>query len=207
MNVINEAKRHPLYTGMIFIGVPLIVYALSEWEVFDVCGNNDWAGFWGGYLGSIIGGVITLYVMSKTIEVEKIRIADERKKQFDDEILEHILEYHTGLTHLTGKIVNFQTDESFLDQSQELSIKSGLIYIKIKSRSQNPEYHCDELLTSLEEATGAFNDMVTVANSTVTANPNDDDMAKMKTIGKEVYKKINNLRSCIERYYIEEQKE
>lgn len=75
-NIIWEwIKKHKkqviLWSGIILIAVPLIVYGLSEISILPVTGGNDWAGFWGGYFGAIIGGICTVFGVFLSIQYER----------------------------------------------------------------------------------------------------------------------------------------
>lgn len=51
--------------------IPLCVAFLLSFQFIVTDTSNEWIGFWGGYLGSFIGGIITLYVLFKTLEDNK----------------------------------------------------------------------------------------------------------------------------------------
>lgn len=79
----KHKKQIVLWSVIILIAVPLIVYGLSEVSLLPVTGGNDWAGFWGGYIGAIIGGAITMIVFWGTLESnKKERIAREKSDFF-----------------------------------------------------------------------------------------------------------------------------
>ena len=71
----KHKKQIVLWSVIILIVVPLIVYGLSEVSLLPVTGGNDWVGFWGTYIGSIvggaIGGIVAMYVLVRTIEDNK----------------------------------------------------------------------------------------------------------------------------------------
>lgn len=68
-------KKHKiqvtLWSVVILIVVPLIVYGLSEVSLLPVTGGNDWAGFWGGYIGAIIGAGVAAWGIIFSIKNER----------------------------------------------------------------------------------------------------------------------------------------
>ena len=59
--------------------------------------SNEWIGFWGGYLGSIIGGLITLYVLFRTLK-------DNKKNQIRQEKIDFCNYVSEAIGKLCGKI-------------------------------------------------------------------------------------------------------
>lgn len=78
---IKKHKRQVvLYSGLILIAVPLIIYGLSEISLLPVTGGNDWAGFWGGYFGAIIGGICTVGGVFLSIQYEREKDKDDAER-------------------------------------------------------------------------------------------------------------------------------
>ena len=77
----KHKKQIVLWSVIILIAVPLIVYGLSEISLLPVTGGNDWAGFWGGYMGAVIGGLCTFVGVSQTIKHEREKEEIEKEKQ------------------------------------------------------------------------------------------------------------------------------
>lgn len=82
----------------LFVLIPCVVYALTTIPIFPSGQNNDWAGFWGGYLGAIFGGLITLFVLFKTIENEN----NQKKKEEDTQYFNKLLEVFSKLFSISN---------------------------------------------------------------------------------------------------------
>lgn len=72
---------------------PVLVAILVSIPILDgLSASNDWIGFWGGYIGSLLGGVITLYVLIKTLESAKEERIAEEKSRFFKELIDLVLD-------------------------------------------------------------------------------------------------------------------
>lgn len=76
----EHKKQVALWSMVILIAVPLIVYGLSEVSLLPVTGGNDWAGFWGGYFGAIIGGICTVVGVFLSIRYEREKGQDDAER-------------------------------------------------------------------------------------------------------------------------------
>lgn len=83
---------------VLFVLIPCVVYALTTIPFFPSGQNNDWAGFWGGYLGAIFGGLITLFVLFKTLEYEN----SQKKKEEDTQYFNKLLEIFSRLFSISN---------------------------------------------------------------------------------------------------------
>ena len=108
----EHKKQIALWSGIILIAVPLIVYGLSEISLLPVTGGNDWAGFWGGYIGAIIGGLITLFVMQYTIKSENEKSKRQEKVQYFNDIIKLSAEFFECIGNLYVKISKYMTSKS-----------------------------------------------------------------------------------------------
>ena len=104
----NKKLAIILFVGL-FVGVPVIVYLLSVIPFLPIGGNNDWAGFWGGYLGAIIGGLITLYVLSKTIEDNRKNQERDKKVEYCNYLVEQCAEYCEALAEFLVIVNRYRT--------------------------------------------------------------------------------------------------
>lgn len=93
-----------LWSVIVLIAVPLIVYGLSEVSLLPVTGGNDWAGFWGGYIGAIIGGLMTLFVMKYTIESENAKSERQEKIQYFNDVIKISADFFECIGNLYVKI-------------------------------------------------------------------------------------------------------
>lgn len=72
---------------------PVLVAILVSIPILDgLSASNDRIGFWGGYIGSLLGGVITLYVLIKTLESAKEERIAEEKSRFFKELIDLVLD-------------------------------------------------------------------------------------------------------------------
>lgn len=76
----KHKKQIVLWSVIVLIAVPLIVYGLSEVSLLPVTGGNDWAGFWGGYFGAIIGGICTVVGVFLSIQYEREKGQDDAER-------------------------------------------------------------------------------------------------------------------------------
>ena len=76
----EHKKQVALWSMVILIAVPLIVYGLSEVSLLPVTGGNDWAGFWGGYFGALIGGICTGVGVFLSIRYEREKGQDDAER-------------------------------------------------------------------------------------------------------------------------------
>ena len=78
---LSSFKINMLIGGMILI-VPVLVGGLVSFSLSpNLETNHDWIGFWGGYSGSLIGGFITLVVMKKTLDSNRLLQGRNERQQ------------------------------------------------------------------------------------------------------------------------------
>lgn len=119
----KENKMSLTVVGIvIFIIVPLILYLLSIVPLLPSGANNDWAGFWGGYMGAIIGGLITLFVLFKTLDDNKKLQQRDEKINFLSTLGDLVADYITMLQDYSKKL----TDYIECDCSNENEMKEKL---------------------------------------------------------------------------------
>lgn len=169
---------------VVLILVPLAIAFFLSFRVIVTDTTNEWIGFWGGYLGAIIGGIITLYVMyqtnkesrinlDKTLEVEKNRIMESQKRQFDDEILNLVLEYHTKISAILATVGNRTVSEDMWNSAQRCMVLPKALVIKLTSRKNLEDYHyCEELIDAINLTAKSFEIL------TKTMNKNDEEIKK-----------------------------
>ena len=81
----KDWAKYLLALIFILVLIPLGVAFMLSFRFIITDTTNEWIGFWGGYLGAILGGMITLYVLWKTIKEEKeISIRQEKIVYFDN---------------------------------------------------------------------------------------------------------------------------
>ena len=154
----KNIKQVVLWSVIILIFVPFVVYCLSEISFLPVTGGNDWAGFWGGYFGAIIGGMFTVVGVFLSIQYEK------EKSREDDEraVLPYIAlttlekEVHVDFFHLKN---SDDTEDS--DHTQEYrEFMLDRIYFVIRGDDITPKYKLSREEKLLLENNGNYKDEV-----------------------------------------------
>lgn len=126
--------------------------------------ENEWIGFWGGYAGAILGGLITLFVMWRTIKSSEEILKIDKKQNFVDELLAGFIEYHVVLMDSVGKMSRNELIGD--DIARNLSIKSEILGTMLESKKNNPNYyHCNEMLECLNCVTEKFNNIIKFRNT------------------------------------------
>lgn len=158
----------------VLIGMGVSADILNDWT-----NDNDWIGFWGSYAGAIMGGLITLYVMHYTIKNNEDSLRIERKKNFTDKILYELIEYHTGIDDLAGKISKNKSIN--MNEAKSLMILSEMLVIKLKTAGVTTDYiYCKEVCESLELVTKKFNELLKFQNENAEENCCDDIYVEYK---------------------------
>ncbi len=119
----------------------------------------SWIGFWGGYLGAILGGLITLFVLWKTLKEEKnARNREEKVSYFNNMI--HLWSELACLTNDLCLFIyrceaDYKKEEKNINDSiekvyiQKAKVASFKTEIELLLRTRMELYKIDELLTSL----------------------------------------------------------
>ena len=86
-------KENIVLLAIAVMGIlPFILGCAISSPVFkNFVGGDSWIGFWGSYLGSIVSGMITLFVLFKTLEsnkedLEKTFIENKKMQQRQEKI-------------------------------------------------------------------------------------------------------------------------
>lgn len=117
----------------ILVVVPFMIYLLSAIPIFP-SGGNDWAGFWGGYAGAIIGGIITLFVLFKTLDDNKKLQERDERIYFLDNLGDLVADYITSLQDFNKKLTDYIDCNASNDNERKEKLTSAEIsYIKAKS--------------------------------------------------------------------------
>lgn len=151
----KNIKQVVLWSVIILIFVPFVVYCLSEISFLPVTGGNDWAGFWGGYFGAIIGGICTVVGVFLSIQYEK------EKSREDDEraVLPYIAlttlekEVHVDFFHL--KNIDDVEDSNHTQEYREFMLDR--IYFVIRGDDITPKYKLSREEKVLLENNGNYN--------------------------------------------------
>lgn len=71
---------------VVLLIIPLGIAFLLRFEFIITDTSSGWIGFWGSYLGGIVGGLITLYVMFRTLKENRELQRKEHRIAFCNEI-------------------------------------------------------------------------------------------------------------------------
>ena len=126
--------------------------------------TNEWIGFWGGYLGSILGGVITLYVMWKTLQTEKSnKEREERINYFNNiihlwaELSEAINEVKTYIDRCIGETKSEEKSNNIekvcVGEAHTIRV---LVELRTTLITRKNVYQLQELLEDLEQIEKLF---------------------------------------------------
>lgn len=96
------------FIGFLIVILPLLIgIGVSLPILENIVVDNDWIGFWGTYLGSFSGGIITLYVLWRTINSnEQARKRDDAIKFFD-KMIKLFAEFHESVGLMSMKLISF----------------------------------------------------------------------------------------------------
>lgn len=151
----KHKKQIVLWSVIILIAVPLIVYGLSEISLLPVTGGNDWAGFWGGYFGSIIGGVITMIVFCGTLESNKKERIAREKSDFFLQLLNESTYLDTYPRKLSYALIR-DDKELYYSEMWEYQRKVLELQLRIEiEKEKNLYIGTDDLLKKLKENVNA----------------------------------------------------
>ncbi len=78
---------------VVLLIIPLGIAFMLRFDFVITDTSSGWIGFWGSYLGGIVGGIITLYVMFRTLKENR----DLQKK-------EHRIAFCNEICKLSGEI-------------------------------------------------------------------------------------------------------
>jgi len=147
-----------------FVLIPLIIAWLLSFRLINTDTTNEWIGFWGGYLGSILGGVITLYVMWKTLQTEKNnREREERINYFNNiihlwaELSEAINEVKTYIDRCIGETKSEEKSNNIekvcVGEAHTIRV---LVELRTTLITRKNVYQLQELLEDLEQIEKLF---------------------------------------------------
>lgn len=162
----DNRKRSRIFISIIIIIILVIPVGVGigvSLPIFmNIENSNDWIGFWGGYLGAIIGGIVTLYVLWRTVnDNENARKNDERL-HFFEKIIELFSKYSASCGNvcaLATRLITIPSNElykNFLLQINELAGISTEIEILLMSRGKI--YNCNEFICKLSEVDNEINE-------------------------------------------------
>ena len=142
--------------------IPLAIAWTLSFRLINTDTTNEWIGFWGGYLGSILGGAITLYVMWKTLQIEKSnREREERINYFNNiihlwaELSESINEIKTYIDRCICENGNNNIEKVCIGEGHTIKV---LVELKVTLTTRKNIYELQELLEILEQIKKTFDE-------------------------------------------------
>ena len=140
---------------------PVLVAILVSIPILDgLSSSNDWIGFWGGYIGSLLGGVITLYVLIKTLESAKEERIAEEKSRFFKELIDLVLDIDFYQKRILKEQMEIRGDKlQKIMEYNALISKIGML-IKIEK--------CKGIYNGIDELEKIFEDFSKVSDEFVT---------------------------------------
>lgn len=194
--------------SIVFIGVPTIsgiIVSVDGPHWLET--NNEWIGYWGGYLGAIIGGLVTLYVMRETnkdarknledsFKEEKQRMAEEKRRKFNDEILDLSFDYYIKIISVLTDLDRGMASREMRQTVEKILIMSEMLSTKLKCKNNCEGYkHCIELSNSIMVTKVSLQKTIEFINK-------KDKQEEMKEAIKETNRLAEILHSEITSYYI-----
>lgn len=200
-------EKQTIYKIMVVIlGFTVIITILTTVPGLPINTDNEWIGYW----GSVLGSVITLFVLyrtlkvekenlAKTLEFEKNKIEEENKKRFNDELLNCLVEYHVLMNGLYGDFKDMYGAEDYDSKIYKSTVLSKLIKIKLKSKMEDDSYfYVAELLKSLEDVVESFNKWIDMKSKDIFGDKEQEIYGQRELVSKNIKK----LGHDIELYYI-----
>ena len=191
--------------------IPLLIAIGITIPIMEKINNSSpWIGFWGSYIGSIFGGMVTLYVLNRTIDanrenventllLEKQKESNHNREFFCESICESALTLSTDMYELATMIVlGKNVDNNIV---KKVTISYSMLYYKLKCELENVEYkHIDQMIAAINEMKTEF-DNILIAKSY-----NDKESIAWDAIMLNFTNKYNELNKAIEQFYIENKK-
>lgn len=194
-------KKNVKFIICIAILIPIIIYILSVFPVFP-SGNNDWSAFWGSYLGAIIGGVITLYVMKKTIDDSVQGRKREEKIEYFNNMITITAKLSNALGNLCKCITRCMADSSMevYDKSLEMNNLAGMFSLELEMliETRKDIYKLDEIICAVDAVVGYANKMMDYyADATMEKFKNKKLNQQLDAMQDELLDKVRVMETCI----------
>ena len=173
-------KQIILWSGIILIAVPLIVYGMSEVSILPVTGGNDWAG----YIGAIIGGLITLFVMKYSIESENEKSKRQEKIQYFNDVIKISAEFFECVGNLYVKIARCMVSPSNEKYEQVLEENNRgariSIVLELMLETRKSEYdllvYIDEAARLMDQVNVLMGNFVNLAEKSFSDSDNNQEL-------------------------------
>jgi len=171
----------------VFIFIPLGIAFLVSFDFINTDTSNEWIGFWGGYLGAIIGGLITLFVMKKSLDSGK----EERRINFCELMVDRLICVNKKASTVTLKSQTFLTSAMQQDIDDAIKSKNSFLdevwgtIIRLEAKKAKFKY-CSELIQDLNLIAGNINSF-SVSNLNY-CDDTVDNITKQKLLDSKEYK-------------------
>lgn len=162
---LSSFKINMLIGGMILI-VPVLVGGLVSFSLSpNLETNNDWIGFWGGYSGSLIGGFITLVVMKKTLDSNRLLQERNERQQLCNHVAKLVSDFCIEIMAYRSKWKTLYRQANGGAIDSEKAIEMG-------ATTEKPRrilFECEMLLSHIPEAKDTIDCMrATLSDAKVT---------------------------------------
>lgn len=187
---------------IILIAIPFVLGVLIPKEslIPNLSQSNDWIGFWGSYTGGILGGLCTLTVMYFTrkdtryiqeenkeltlkMQKENRKLEEiKEKKQFCNEIAEHISIYLTDISnYFFSQYLNRINENVPQNENQHLSQNRNENLPQIdRSNAINMYFLLRIKLNNISEAKGFLAELDNIHNQYCFLDEDDDRFHRLQ---------------------------
>ena len=159
--------------------------------------NGEWIGFFGSYLGAVVGGMITLFVMFKTLDENKKTERRKEKINYLSSIIDLFLEYirsiedELNMIALMKQAISSKNDKEIKEYYIDYFDKRGE---SVKLNNKITLLRNDRITEIFNEITDIFKNLEEV---TKTSYENRDSVEELEKEGKVASDKVRKLRSEI----------
>lgn len=189
--------------SIIFIIIPIvtgIIISVDGPEWLET--NNEWIGYWGGYAGAIIGGLVTLYVMhetnkearknlEETLQIENQRILDEKRKEFNDEVLDLSFEYYIKVVSVLASIGREHALPGMMEAAEKVLVIEQKLRVKLMCKKNSMGYqYCEELGEAIKNTTREFQHTISLINKKDKLDELKKAISETNRVNEELHKKI-----------------
>ena len=203
--------------------IPFVLGCMISSPVFkNFVGGDSWIGFWGSYLGSIVSGMITLFVLFKTLEsnkkdLEQTFIENKRIQQRQEK-----MDHCDKRIKLSSSYTNDVIDElirakEYLEQQTEecykeynlargKAVRTNNELMLTMSVKEEDCYYCgnkkyDDLCLKITERTGWLEKEINNLHKKIQANESiDTELEQLESLHKkyddEIFKTFQNDFNC-----------
>lgn len=195
-----------LIIGIIILVPILIDYLILGNQIQSNATNGEWIGFFGSYLGSVIGGMITLFVMFKTLDENRKTERRKEKINYLNSIIDLCLEYirsvedELNIIALMKQAISHKNDEKikeyyidyFDKRGESVKLNNKITLLRNVRRKDLYYYDNDRITEIFNEITDIFKNL---EEATKTSYKNRDSVEELEKEGKVASYKVSKLKS------------